>query len=324
MENEIKQMDFKHKIKIDMKYLAIILAVVVSTTAFEASAQDYLFRVLANKGTNQVKKGATAASQLKTGSKLYSGDQIIAANGAYIGLVHKTGKTLEIRTAGTHSVDDLVGKVSKGTASVTGRYMNFVMNKMNEADGDVNRNYRRNLNATGAVERATGYTLALLLKDSQSPNKVYGDMATIRWEGGAEDDTYKVTVKNAFSEVLYEAESAENKLNLDFTSDKLQKERFLIVSVKSATDESVKSKDYGIQRLSPNEASELKGTLAQLEQDMTEGSLMNDLVYASFYEENRLYLDALTSYEAALKANPDVEDFKTIYEQFVIGNGLGN
>ena len=101
-----------------MKRLTIVLSFVVSFVGIEtASAQDYLFRVLANKGSNQVKKNSESTTQLKTGSKLYSGDEIIASNGAYIGLVYKTGKTIEIRTAGTHKVDDLVAKVSKGRTS---------------------------------------------------------------------------------------------------------------------------------------------------------------------------------------------------------------
>lgn len=307
-----------------MKYLAIILSLAVTTLATETSAQDYLFRVLANKGSNQVQKASSGPTQLKTGSKLYSGDQIIASNGAYIGLVYRTGKTIEIRTAGTHKVDDLVAKVSKGSAGAGGRYMNFVMNKMNESDGDVNRNYRRNLNATGAVERATGFALSLLLKDAKTPNKVYGDVATIRWEGGEDNDSYKIVVKNAFSEVLYETESNTNKVDIDFTIDELKKEKFLIVGVESASNNAVKSKDYPIQRLNPAEASKLQASISELEQDMAEGSAMNNLVYASFFEENKLFLDALTSYESAVEANPEIEDFQAIYDQFVAENGLGN
>jgi len=319
-------MDLKLK-TLDMKYLAIIFSLVIGLSASEVSAQDYLFRVLANKpGTNQVKKaGSSTAVQLKTGSKLYSGDQIIASQGAYIGLVYKTGKTIEIKTAGVHNVDNLVSKVNKGTAGVTGRYMNFVMNKMNESDGDVNKNYRRNLNATGAVSRATGmYGLALLMKDAKSPNKIYGDKAILRWEGGEEEDTYLVSVKNAFSEVLYEVESNENKIELDFTSDKLKAEKFLIVAVMSTSSESLKSQDYGIQRLNPSETEELKSNLAELEKEMVEGSSLNSLMYASFYEENGLYLDALTKYEAAVNENPEIEDFQAIYDQFIEANGLGN
>ncbi len=316
-------MIFKHKIGIDMKYLAIVLSMAASLTALDSVAQDYLFRVLANKGTNQVKKAGASVAQLKTGFKLYSGDQIIAAPGAYIGLVHKSGKTMELRTAGTHNVNDLVGKLSKGTAGVAGRYMNFVMNKMDENDGDVNRNYRKNLKATGAVERTTRYSLAVLLKDKHSPNRVYGEQATIRWTGGQEDGSYLVTVKNAFSEVLYESETTETKTDLDFTSEKLKAERFLIVTVTSTTGGTVKSRDYGIQRLSPAELKELTANLTGLKKELTEGSSMNGLIYASFYEENELYLDALTSFERAIEANPEIDDFQNIYDQFVAENGLG-
>ena len=306
-----------------MKYLAIIFSIVIGLSVSEVSAQDYLFRVLANKGTNQVKKaGSSAVNQLKTGSKLYSGDQIIASTGAYIGLVYKTGKTIEIKTSGIYKLEDLEGKMNKGTTSLTGRYMNFVMNKINASDEDVNRNYRRNLNATGAVSRAPAFGLSLLMKDAKIPNYVFGEKAILRWEGGEENDTYIVTVKDMFSEVLYEVESNKRKIELDFTSEELKPEQFYIVGVRSATSENMKSQEYGIQRLNTSEA--IQANLKELEQQMTEGSSLNNLIYASFYEDKNLYLDALTEYEAVVNENPDIDDFKVLYEQFLETNGLGS
>ena len=309
-----------------MKTILSLSLSLVLTLMQSASAQDYVFRVLANKGSNQVKKaGSSSATALKTGSKLGAGDQIIAAQGVYIGLVHRTGKTMELRTPGTHNVNDLEGKVSKGSASVANRYMSFVMNKMSEEDGDVNRNYRRNLNATGAVERATGSAaIKMMLKDAKNPNKVYNSKATIRWEPSEETSTYVVTVKNVFDEVLFNSETGETMAEIDFTQDKLANERFVIVNVKSKDNEDLKSRDYGIQRVSPEEANEITAQLTSLKNELGEESALNRIVFASFYEENNLYLDALTEYEQAVQLSPDVEDFKAIYEEFIIANGLGN
>ena len=189
-------------------FLSLTIAMVL-LVAQNATSQDYVFRVLANKGTNQVRKAGTSQpATLKTGAKLNRSDQIIAVAGSYIGLVHRTGKTMEIRTPGTHNISDLESKESKGTASVANRYMNFVMNKMNEGEGNVNADYRRNSNATGAVERATGSAaIRVLLKDSKNPNKVYGEVAIIRWDANEEITNYIVTVKNVFDKVLYTAET---------------------------------------------------------------------------------------------------------------------
>lgn len=301
--------------------LSFTILLVLSQSVY---GQDYVFRVLANKGSNKIKKGSTE-TQLKTGSKLVSGDQIIAGAGAYIGLVHRSGKTMELRTPGTHNVSDLEGKLSTGSASVANRYMNFVMNKMNEEGGDVNRNYRRNLNATGAVERATGSaSIKVMLKDAKNPNKVYGDNATLRWGAVEGTSSYLITVKNVFDETLFASETSDTKLNLDFTQPKLAKERFVIVNVKSKDDEDQKSRDYGIQRMSPSEAKDITAQLTDLRNELGAESSLNKVVYASFFEENNLYLDALTQYEDAVKLSPEVEDYKSIYEEFVLANGLGN
>ena len=298
----------------------------VLLVAQNATSQDYIFRVLANKGTNQVKVvGATQPTALKTGSKLNSGDQIIAVAGSYIGLVHSTGKTMEIRTPGTHNISDLEGKVSKGTASVANRYMNFVMNKMNEGDGNVNANYRRNSNATGAVERATrSAAIRVLLKDSKNPNKVYGEVATIRWDANEEITNYVVTIKNVFDEVLYTAETSETKISVDFSQEKLANERFVIVGVKDKDNENLRSMDYGIQRMSPVEVKGIEKQLSELSAEVTEETSLNKIVYASFFEENNLHLDALTKYEEAVSLSPDVKDFQIIYDEYVLASVLGN
>jgi hypothetical protein len=125
-----------------------------------------------------------------------------------------------------------------------------------------------------------------------------------------------------FSDVLYEIETNECKIELNFTSEELKSESIFIVGVRSSTSESIKSQEYGIQRLSTSDA--LQTRLKELEEQMTEGSSLNDLIYASFYEDRNLYLDALTKYEAAVNENPDIEDFKIIYNQFIEIHGLRN
>ena len=203
--------------------------------------------------------------------------------------------------------------------------LTFVMNKMNEGDGNVYTNYRRNSNVTGAVSRAAGSAaVRILLKDSKNPNKVYGEVVTIRWEGSEETITYLVIIKNVFDEVLYSVETTETKINLDFSQEKLANERFVIVSVMDKDNESLKSRDYGIQRMSPDEAKNVEEQLAQLSNEVADESSLDKLIYASFFEENNLYLDALTKYEEAVELSPDVEDFQLIYDEFKEINALGN
>ena len=143
------------------KYVSIAMTTLFLFAFGFANGQGYTFRVLANKGQNKVKKaGASTAVPLKTGATLNADDQLIASEGAYIGLMHKTGKTLEVRTPGTKKVSDLEKKVNVKATSVTNRYAQFLANKMNEKEKP---GYRSRLNATGAAKRGLPGDIELLL-----------------------------------------------------------------------------------------------------------------------------------------------------------------
>lgn len=288
-----------------------------------AMGQGYVFRVLANKGANQVKRAADGqTAPLKTGATLKSGDEIIAAGGAYIGLMHKTGRTIEVRNAGVTKIDDLEKKLASAKSTVANRYAQFVMSKMNQDDGDVNKNYRQNLKATGAVERATNNASIKVMLPSSID--VLNPNAIIRWTGVEEGGNYVVSVKNIFDEEIFVAETEKTSININFDDENLANERLVIFNVKLKTNDDVHSSDYGIKRLSPDDAKAINENLNALKAEVSDDSPLNKLIYASFYEENNLILDALTKYEEAINLSPDVEDFQTLYEDFLIKNGLGN
>lgn len=287
-----------------------------------ANAQDYAFRVLANKGSNQVKKaGSSAAESLKTGAKLNSGDEIIASEGAYIGLMHKSGKTTEVRGAGTKKVSDLEQTINTSSSSIASRYASFVMNKMNESE---NTNYRSRLNATGAVSRATGSAAINVMAPSQAD--LMGDVAILRWEapeGMEEGDSYVVKVENIFNEEIYSEETDKTSLALDFADEAIAYDMGLyLVKVYKKGDDEIASGEIGIKKVKAGDRVEVQENLANLKSEVSEDSPLNKIIYASFYEENGLILDALTKYEEAIKMSPEVEDFQELYNNFLIKNGL--
>ncbi len=306
-----------------MKTRAFVLSLLVLITLVcnPLFAQDYVFKVLANKGENQVKKAGTSqATALKTGSTLQKGDEIIAGAGAYIGLMHSSGKTTEVNKPGAVKVDELASKISTGSSSVASRYASYVASKMNEGDGPAN--YRNNMTATGAVQRAAGAS-AINVK---LPNSVdfYGDQAIVSWETAAENAVYVVSIKNIFDEEVLKEETNNTFYEIDFTNSKLAQERLVILNVQVKGDDKLKSSDYGIKRLSSADAAKIDANLNSLKSEINEDSPLNKIIYASFFEENNLILDALTKYEEALQMSPDVQEFQEIYNSFLAKNGLAN
>ena len=55
-----------------------------------------------------------------------------------------------------------------------------------------------------------------------------------------------------------------------------------------------------------DEAAAFEEGLASLKAEVAEDSPLSQVIYASYYEENGLIVDALTSIEQAIKMNPDV------------------
>src|SRR5437879_13646783 len=94
--------------------------------SFLSRAQDeYAFRVLANKGANQVKSG-DAWQPLKTGAQLKLGDELKISENASVGLVSKLGKPLEVKEAKVYKIAELMSKIGS-EASVLNKYTSFIL-----------------------------------------------------------------------------------------------------------------------------------------------------------------------------------------------------
>ena len=293
-----------------IKVLSTVAALAFSVIAF---GQSYTFRVLANKGSNQIKSGSSW-QPLKTGATLKDADELKVSSGAYLGLMHSGGRTLEWKDAGTYKVADMAKKVSAGS-SVGSKYADFLASKMS-AEGAKNR-----LSATGAVHRAlTDAAINLYLPASA---QVYQDKAIIRWDALEGDNhMYKVALTNIFEEVLISAETRETFFELDLNDEKIKNETNVLLMVTTVKDEKVKSETIAIKRLPKDDVQKVETGLNNLMSDIKEENALNKYVLAGFYEENGLLVDALTSYEEAIKLAPDVDHYKEAYDEFVIRNGF--
>ena len=294
--------------------LSIGVGLLLSTAIF---AQDYEFRVMMNKGENQIKSSGGDWEALKSGTRLNKGDELKLASGAYLGLVHKSGKTMELKEAGTHKIDDLTSKIGVGNTSITSKYADFVMAKMTEDSKEENR--RKYASVTGAVERAADdASIKVLMPTSVD---VYTTNPILAWNP-IEENKYKVVVKNWFDKTLDTYETTESWIRLNLEDPKLAKEAMLVVSVSLANNETVNSGDYGLKKLTEADALDFSEELTELKSALTEESSLNRVILAEFFEQNNLLVDALTNYVIAIQLSPNVDYFKEAFEEFKLRNGL--
>lgn len=281
------------------------------------SAQDYAFKVLANKGNNEIKSGENW-QPLKTGTSLKSGDEVKLGDNAYIGLVHNTGKPVEVKEAGVHKVSALESKVGT-SASVLNKYTDFILSS-NSAESKKNR-----LSATGAVHRGTvgadAEPIRVYLPEKENAG-VFNKTAVITWDGSSVAGPYVVTLRNMFEDVLVTQETPETSFIIDLADDKFSSENAILVEVSSKADPSQISRRHLIKKLSPAELEKVAFAIKDLKSEVSEETAMNKLFLAGFYEQNNLLIDAISAYEQALKLEPDVTSFRDSYEEFLVRNNL--
>ncbi len=278
--------------------------------------QDYAFKVLGTKGDNEVKSGDNWVS-LKTGSTIKAGETVKLGADSYLGLLHSSGRTLELKDEGEYQVADLEKKMSSGSASIASKYADFVLSKMTNSSGQGN-----NMAVTGAVERSADD--AGIKVNLPSSTELYNPDAIITWKPVEGNPEYDVVLKNMFDEVIMETTTNEPSIKLNFDDPKLKDQRLVIFSVKLKNDDSKHSGEYGIKKLTRDEAESIKSSLDSLKSEIGDNTALDKIILASFYEENNLIIDAATNYEYAIEMSPGVDDFKNAYKEFLARNGLGN
>ena len=287
------------------------------------NAQDYVFKVLANKGGNTVKIAdhATDWEPIRTGATLNSDDELRISENSYIGLVHASGKTVELKSEGNYYVRDLAAKLGNTKSSVASKYANFVINKMtSEENQDINKNHREYLTVTGAVERSV-LDAPISLKMPSSV-EVLNEEALIRWDAVNDAKGYVFTVRNMYDEVILTKELSKPQMLLDLAKAPVSTEELVIINVKVKGNEEIYSGNYGIKRLTGVDADPILKELDQLSVSLKDETSLNKLILATFFEENNLLIDALMNYEKAVQLSPEVEQFKIAYELFAKRNGL--
>ncbi|MFM7431117.1 MAG: hypothetical protein ACKO1F_14635 [Flammeovirgaceae bacterium] len=294
-----------------MKKCRILVLVGIFALISEIKAQDYAFKVMANKGSNEVKSGSVWQA-LKTGDKLNKQDELKVAENSYVALVHSSGKPIELKESKTYSIADLAAKVSPG-ASVVSKYTDFILSS-NSAEAKKNR-----LSATGSVVRALDGDINVLLPPSQFGDTV-NPLVYIKWETKVAGP-YEVVAKNMFGDELIKIETPENAIQINRNDPKFKNEDIL-VEVRSKGDKKKTDKSYLLRRLSTERQNQIKKLLADMGDDILQENALNKFIMAAFYEENRLFIDAIGAYEEAIKLAPDVPTYKEAFEEYLLRNKL--
>ncbi|MBX2900615.1 MAG: hypothetical protein KF775_13245 [Cyclobacteriaceae bacterium] len=276
--------------------------------------QDYAFRVLASKGSNEIKT-AEGWQPVKTGASLKLGDELKVSENASVGLVHNSGKPLEVKVAKTYKVIDLQAQVS-GNSSVLNKYTDFILSS-NSAEAKKNR-----MSATGAVHRGLAGAIYPLLPGNQS-GEIFGNQLVVNWETDSKGP-YQITILNMFDEPIYKTETADKTVTVNLADAKFSGEDALLIDIRSkATGAKIENESRPmVKRLSQAKSEKIKTGYAELTKELDTNTAFGSLFLAGFYEQNGLLVDAIAAYEHAIALAPDDPTYKEYYLEFLYRNKI--
>jgi len=302
-----------------MKKRISLLIVILGLLIQIGFGQDYTFRVLANNGQNKFKVSGNKWAVAKTGTKLNEGDKLKISTDGYLGLVHVSGKTLELTEAGTYEVSQLSENIGSSSKSIVSKYADFVISKMSPEVIEENR--KKYASVTGSGERSIFNSDILLYLPKTT--FLFNNEAVIRWRYSEENPTYIITFKDISGEQILKDESNVPFYKVNFNDSQFANvmvSNLFIVHITLKENEKVESQKVLIKLLDESENSQIISEVEELQNSLGSESALNSLIMADYFEAHDLPLDAISQYERAINTSPSVEYFTEAYDEYLIRN----
>ncbi len=286
------------------RWLIVYLFAISVSFAF---AQGYDFKVLVSKGKTEVKTGDAWAS-IKVGASLSAADEVKIAENSYLGLMHISGKPIEIKEAGPYKLADVASTLSK-SSSVMSKYTEFILSSEDEK--------KNKLAATGAVHR-----------DIKAPVRLYmpktsfhlGNEVFLSWHSPGNATEAEVVVMNLAEDVLARYKVQGNNYRLNLAEEKLAKEQNLLIKV--VTSDGYHSGNVSVKRLQGSQKAAVEKEWNEFMATVSNGTAIEKYLQAGFFESHLLLSDALTAYHQAMEMAPDVHLYREEYNRFLQRLGL--
>jgi hypothetical protein len=287
---------------ISKRLVGLALAAVMMPAAL--MAQDE-FKVIACKGKVTLDRTKKTPG---VGSALTAADQLRLEGPSYVGLVHKSGKAIEVKTEGTVSMSQLMKQVSSKQNGGMDKLVGFVVQSV------VGANDKKS-ELSGGVERSIAVNKIRLL--SPRTTKVIDNDVAFTWAGsadGSKEPTYIFTLSDDHQNVRFKKETKETSLALNVEQLGLEKDKCYYWSVTQAGATTPSFESYCIYPVNKAEAESLNAQLGAIKQDQGAApTALDNLMLASFFEQNGLTYKAIGAYKEA----GDVEIFADAYSGFL-------
>jgi hypothetical protein len=269
--------------------------------------QTYAFKVLVSKGKTEVKSGESW-SAIKVGTNLNTSDEVKVSENSYLGLMHASGKPLEVKDPGNYNLADLAARLSKGS-TVLNKYTEFILSSEQDK--------KNKLAATGAVHRDVSMALMVYLPKTSDH---FGNSLAVSWQNPGTSAPAEVIIMDLGEDELARFKVEGTSLVIDLNDSRLKGSPQYLIRVVSKNGS--ESDRFAIKRLKGNRKTEIEKAWNEVSSSFGDKTALELYIQAGFFEENLLLTDALTAYKQAADMAPEVDMYQESYEQFLTRLGF--
>ena len=285
-----------------MRHFTIfLLGFLLSATGM---GQDNTFTVLAVKG-----KVTFNREVVKTGDVLRGAGEFNLGEGAYLGLIHRSGKPVEVQGAGVYKASDLGTRAAEGEGNFSEQFAAYMADEMQSDDGV----YQQQMGVTGSVERAVRKHGILLTSPGKStliqPELTFHWMDTIHGQ-------YDLILMNMHEEVLERQTTNDHRLTINVSDLDLESRQYYIVEVRSADRVSNRVHLYVPSR-KEREALQEKALEALQPGHCT--NAVSCIATARFLAGLNMHVEAADHFSKAVAFNKNVAP---VFEEYLWENGV--
>jgi len=293
-------------------YVRQLVIILFFTFYSSLKGQDTYLRVLSIQGDVLIKNNEQSLSwdKLKIGQSILSTSIIKVGKNSYLGYVHSSGRSGELKKDGIYDVNSIITKFNETSKEFYKKYFDFILENLYEG-----RNSQKRVSLQGAVERRSRIKIDVCM-----PNftRIRNKQLQIFWSPIDIGKTYVITLYNKSLSEIKKMEIVDTVAFLEFDSIKFVRDEVYFYNIHLKEEKNIKSSLNSFVIISDKLSESIEKSLIALTNEIGgDDSSINQFLIGSFFEENLLLLDAKECYSSAKLLSPNVETYKENLIRFI-------
>ncbi len=273
---------------------------------------NYEFNVLAVYGSVEYKaRNLSEWQKLKVGDLLDTGDIVKLGNKSYLGLVHKSGKTIELTKSKSYKVSNLKPHKPIKNNDIINRLLGYILSAFGESNSE-KTTYRKDMKGAATIERSIklGFPSAY-----PAYTRFIKTNVTCFWEGN-NNDNYEFRIFDEDEEILFETITKLTKLDVDLSKLKLNENQKYFWTVRPQNLISFSPVKYSFVLIDSKQRNNILSEINELKKNLNMQSPLDNFLLAGIYDYYELYYDSYLTLKNINKLAPGNQFYTEYFENW--------